>query len=73
MFGFTRRRRFLDYDYIPLVVNRQLRDSYEEEEESDVGPLAAQGEGEADAACADPRAEVLDAADDRERITLPAL
>jgi hypothetical protein len=73
MFGFTRRRRFLDYDYVPLVVNRQLRDSYDEEEEYEGGSPAAQGEGEAEPVCADPRAEILDAADDRERITLPAL
>lgn len=73
MFGFARRRRFLEYDYVPLLVNRHVTDVQDEDEY----------EGE-DAEVLDPRgsgvqtipgaaeSEALDAADDRERIHLPA-
>lgn len=74
MFGFARRRRFLEYDYVPLVVDR-WRDVYDEEDEyeDEEAALDQQG-GEADEVMAGAQlAEDLDAADDRERIALTAV
>jgi hypothetical protein len=71
MFGFARRRRFLEYDYVPLVVDS--RRVYDEEDDSEEDALASQGGGEDEVMNGSPREEALDAADDRERVALPAL
>jgi hypothetical protein len=77
MFGFARRRRFLDYDYVPLVVPRDVRDVVENEDddmyEDDAEVLASASGDEAESISAVPEIEALDAADDRERIAIPAV
>jgi hypothetical protein len=75
MFGFARRRRFLDYDYVPLVVPREVRDVYEDEDiyEGEAEVLPSESGGETGFISALPEVEALDAADDRERIAIPAL
>jgi hypothetical protein len=67
MFGFARRRRFLDYDYVPLVVNLPPADIYEDETEALAPETSDDGESVGCAAAM----EALDAADDRERIAFP--
>jgi hypothetical protein len=77
MFGFARRRRFLDYDYVPLVVPRDVRDVVEDEDddryEDDAEVLPSVCSDEAESISAVPEIEALDAADDRERIAIPAV
>ncbi len=67
MFGFARRRRFLEYDYVPLVVNLHPADLYEDETEA-LAPETSDDDESVGRAAA---MEVLDAADDRERIAFP--
>jgi hypothetical protein len=66
MFEFTRRRRFLDYDYVPLVRDYFPWINFDEEDEA--LDTAIPGEVEPVAFTPD---EALDAADDRERIAWP--
>lgn len=67
MFGFARRRRFLEYDYVPLVVNLHPADFYEDETEA-LAPETPEDDESVGRAVA---MEALDAADDRERIAFP--
>ncbi len=74
MFGFARRRRFLEYDYVPLLVNRHVTDVQDEDEYEgeDAEVLDSRGSGVQTGPGA-AESEALDAADDRERIHLPTL
>lgn len=77
MFGFARRRRFLDYDYVPLAVPRDVRDVIENEDddvyETEAEVFPSESSGETELISASTEIDALDAADDRERIAIPAL
>lgn len=73
MFGFARRRRFLEYDYVPLVVNRDLRDVHDEEDEYQGEEATLGSQVDASESVAGIPEAALDAAGDRERVSLPAL